>query len=98
MTPTIGRIVHYRISEADLLTIQRYRDAGAFINPYSIGEIVPMLIVKVWSDTTVNGKAILDGQADLWVSSRTMGEQPNQWCWPERVGVAATTTSERALD
>lgn len=46
------------------------------------GDVVPMVIVRVWSETTVNGQALLDGNDVLWVTSATEGTGPHTWAWP----------------
>lgn len=49
------------------------------------GDVFPMMIVRVWSDTCVNGQAFLDGNDAFWVLSATSGDGPHQWNWPPRV-------------
>lgn len=49
------------------------------------GDVVAMLIVRVWSDVTVNGQAFLDGNDVLWVGSSTEGTEPRNWKWPEKI-------------
>ena len=49
------------------------------------GDVVPLIIVKVWSATTVNGQAFLDSNDVLWVTSATEGIGPHTWCWPPKV-------------
>lgn len=49
------------------------------------GDVVPMIIVRVWSPTTVNGQAFMDGNDVLWVTSATLGDNPHEWQWPPRV-------------
>ena len=46
------------------------------------GKIVPMIITTIWSDTCVNGQAILDGTDTLWVTSANLGDGPGTWHWP----------------
>jgi len=51
------------------------------------GDVVPMLIVRVWSGGLVNGQAFLDGNDVLWVMSRGEGATPGvpgTWAWPPR--------------
>lgn len=84
--PTVGRIVHYRLSEQDAQQItDRRRDAGVFGNPVPAGDTYPMVIVRVWSTTLVNGQVLLDGPDTLWVTSVTLGDGPRTWSWPPRV-------------
>ena len=48
------------------------------------GDLVPMVVVRVWSPTTVNGQAFMDGNDVLWVTSATEGHGPHTWQWPPR--------------
>ncbi len=95
MIPTIGRIVHYRLSENDALRINKNWQSGVGGNASSGGDIVPLIIVRVWPDEFgagipgINGQAILDGHDTLWVTSAHEGTEPGQWSWPPRVGGAA---------
>lgn len=99
MIPTIGRIVHYRLSSQDVGQITRRRvkrasdiawpeGAQAHVgNEVYEGDFYPMMIVRVFGSTeesAVNGQVFLDGSDILWVTSRTAGDQPGQFCWPER--------------
>lgn len=54
-------------------------------NPVRAGQIVPMIITAVWSESCVNGKVILDGSDSYWVTSVLQGDQEFNWNWPERV-------------
>jgi len=94
--PTIGRIVVYTLSEHDADCINRRRvarphepawPAGAqahFGNSVVVGEAYPMVIVKVWNATMVNGQVLLDGNDVLWVTSVHEGAGPCSWAWPKR--------------
>ena len=61
---------------------------------------LPLVITRVWSNTTVNGIVLTDGTNDrgqipnrpdfngepaLWMTSIVEGTAPNNWKWPERV-------------
>lgn len=102
MNPTIGRIVHYRLTEDQAKAHNARRDdarrnfPNAHIgNSLYAGEIVPLLIVRVWaneypdndprSKDGINGQAILDGNDTLWVTSAKEGDGAGQWSWPPRV-------------
>jgi hypothetical protein len=81
MTPTIGRIVHYRLTEDEALkTGKRREDARQQIeqmhsahagfqahvgNPVATGEMVPMIITQVWPDEFGPGTYGVNGQALL---------------------------------
>lgn len=94
--PSIGRIVHYRLSahDTDVINASR-RQALDFAQKHGLripifnsvyqGDAFPATIVRVWGDTpqaAVNLKVQLDGQDDLWVTSRVCGEQNGMWLWP----------------
>ena len=97
VAPTIGRIVHYRLSAVDVGEINRRRNGdphspswpsgaqahvGNYVNP---GEVVPMIVAKVWGPDCINGQAILDGNDSLWVTSALLGDGERNWSWPPRV-------------
>lgn len=104
MIPSVGRIVHLRLTATcaeqvnkrrqDARTSQVARgNSGVVVhtgNPAREGDIVPMLICKVWSqprvlpaaDCAVNGQAFLDGNDTLWVTSAKQGTLPGQWSDP----------------
>ena len=60
-------------------------------NHASAGEVVPLVVVKVWPNEYgenipgVNGQALLDGNDALWVTSAKEGTEPGTWAWPPRV-------------
>lgn len=102
MKPTVGRIVQYRLRSDQAFMINKrrndfaqfrrsegYQDTGSmahFGNPATEGEVVPLLIVKVFTPGgAVNGQAFLDGNDTLWVTSVSEGIGPGTWSWPERV-------------
>ena len=75
-TPTIGRIVHYRLSANDVLSINSSRSSGSAVeeisgaqmrhgNPVSEGDTVPLAIVRVWPDEYGPGIPGVNGQALL---------------------------------
>lgn len=98
--PTIGRIVHYQLSEQDVEAITQCRDdarthppehggnqmhVGNYVRP---GDTYPMIITRVWGDSpdaAVNGQVALDGNDVLWVTSVQVGEGPRHFKWPTRV-------------
>lgn len=99
--PSIGRIVHYTLSEQDATaTNKRRNDAQAHLgqhisasdgsqihvgNSVNAGDVYPMVITRVWSGTLVNGQVLLDGNDLLWVTSVSEGEGERSWAWPPRV-------------
>lgn len=88
LRPTIGRIVHYRLSQYDCQRIEFNRSKyGLLGNPVAAGDVVPVLVTKVWSSDLINGKAQIDGEGSFWVTSaaRGVGDEPGTWFWPPRV-------------
>ncbi len=89
MIPTIGRIVHYTLSEQDAAAINARRDAAgpSSANPVYEGDVYPMMIVRVWGnspDSAVQGQVFIDGNFTFWATSVTGGEGPRHYAWPER--------------
>jgi hypothetical protein len=84
-TPSVGRIVHYTLSKGDVATVDNQiprRDR----NPVAEGQVYPAQIVAVWSaEGCVNLVVQLDGLAQYWATSRSLGDQPGTWSWPPRV-------------
>ncbi|MFJ8349000.1 hypothetical protein ACIQ9J_22090 [Streptomyces sp. NPDC094153] len=98
--PSVGRIVHYRLSEQDADAINRRRVdfqqsgvahqrtgvVGHVGNHAEAGETFPAVIVRVWEEptVTVNLRVLLDGNDTLWATSRAEGSEPGAWAWPPR--------------
>lgn len=84
--PSLGRIVHYRLSSDDVMRIESNRQDGKGSgNSVRAGETVPMMITVVWSETCVNGQLFLDGNDSHWVTSASYGAADRQWQWPPQV-------------
>jgi hypothetical protein len=75
MKATIGRIVIYKTSESDKEVMRA--------NHSNVQDFLPAMIVKAWSDTCVNLKVFLDGIGEIWKTSVPLGDQENNWNWPE---------------
>jgi hypothetical protein len=96
-TPTIGRVVHYTLTEDDAKKVngrrcadkpggRHWHGAQSHVgNPAKAGDVVAMFVTAVWSATCVNGQAMLDGNDSLWLTSRTLGDGQGEWKWPPRV-------------
>lgn len=92
-TPSVGRIVHYKLRGRDVMAIRDARLLG--LSPgaeHQEGQVLPAIIVKVTeapSGTNAgacNLKVMVDaGIPDLWVQSVTRGDSNGQWNWPPRV-------------
>lgn len=54
------------------------------------GDVLPLLICRVWPDEYgagvdgVNGQVFLDGNDQLWVTSAKEGTEAGSWAWPPR--------------
>lgn len=98
-TPSIGRIVHYRLSADDAADINRRRSdfqrgpgyadrtgyTGHVGNEALEGALAPAVIVRAFDDTdTVNLQVLLDGNDTFWATSRREGNDVGQWTWPVR--------------
>lgn len=82
-----GRIVHYRLNLSDCEKIKFNRDKHGLIgNVPNPGDVVPVMVVKVWSADLINGKAMLDGEDNLWITSagKAVGDETGTWFWPQR--------------
>lgn len=103
MQLTVSRIVHYTLTQQDADAInKRRRDASDsrrslvgdgvlihFGNSVSEGDVLPLLVVKVWENGLINGQVFLDGNDTLWVTSIHEGSEDEgylgHWSWPTRV-------------
>jgi hypothetical protein len=85
--PIVGSIVRYRLREDDgaRISAARLDDQSRKGNVAHGGDIVPLIVVRVWPGGHVNGQAILDGNDSLWVTSAGEGTEPGQWAWPALV-------------
>lgn len=74
--PTVGRIVNYYPSKND--------------PNHNSAEVLPAIIVRVWSNEVVNLKVINDGEVDFWKTSvallpeDTFNPNGSMWSWPVR--------------
>lgn len=80
-TPSIGRIVHYSLTEAQAA----FADAQAGRkNTLEAGKLCPAIVTDVHNDNYVDLRVIIRGQ-DTFVTSAMKGSKPGMWRWPERV-------------
>ena len=88
MKPSLGRIVHYKLSHEDVNSIRYRRESGLQLpgNHVHEGDVFPAVIVNVWSDDSVNLQVFLDGPDTFWATSRKEADdKPGYWIWPPRV-------------
>lgn len=83
MKASVGRIVHYTLTEQNARDINKRRadaqvsdisrdESGAQVhvgNNVRPGDVFPLVITRVWDDNSVNGQVLLDGNDTLWVTS-----------------------------
>ena len=82
-------IVNYRLSaeNAALINKRRSESTAAPVmggqlhdgNEAREGQILPMVITAIWSDTLVNGQVFLDGNDSFWATSVAQGNEPGNW-------------------
>jgi hypothetical protein len=95
MIPSVGRIVHIRLSAECARSInERRHDAyhSGIVstsqgNDARENDIYPLLITKIWSgepkeSTAVNGQIFLDGNDSFWATSVQQGDGPGKWFEP----------------
>ncbi len=77
--PTVGRIVHYVLTESD---IARIPWGGGNATP---GQITPAIVVSDVGNGALNLHAFPEAQTSVWVYARGEGSEPGQWSWPPRI-------------
>lgn len=88
--PTLARMVHYTLNEADAESINTRRISDEFPgmnsgNRVEAGQDCAAVVVRVWSDSLVNLQVLLDGTDSYWATSRSEGDGQGHWHWPPRV-------------
>lgn len=90
--PSVGRIVHYKLAQHDVVAIDRQHpmiDANGqrtTRNPVSTGDVYPAMVVHVFAAAEcANLQVFLDGDCSHWATSAPEGDEPGQWSWPPRV-------------
>src|SRR5216110_3234321 len=79
-----GRIVYFVVDAATAEAIAQQRFGVVYGNDVDAGDIVPALIVKVWSGVCVNLKLLLDGPDTYWATSVEYSADPatpRSWHW-----------------
>ena len=81
-----GDIVLYKLSALDVEHIHEQHSKLDFTaNGVYEGEVLPLVVVKVWPHEFgpdvpgVNGQVLLDGPDSLWVTSVGPGGSPGKW-------------------
>jgi hypothetical protein len=90
--PTIGQIVHYKLTEQDVQAIdEKYPMIDAdgrrsSRNRVNVGDVFPAMVVRVFdADHGINLQVSLDGDMSYWATSRQEGDGHGFWFWPPRV-------------
>ena len=96
---SVGRIVHYKLSFLDAAVVNRRRTyaetsglkkaaLGVMLhhgNQVASGEVLPMIVTRVWPGDNVNGQVFLDGNDTFFVLTVAPGDGEGQWSWPPKV-------------
>ena len=77
--PTIGRILHYVLTESD---IARIPWGGGNAEP---GQVVPAIVVSDVGNGALSLHAFPEAQTSVWVYARGEGSERGQWSWPPRI-------------
>jgi len=86
---TIGRIVHYKLSDTDVAIIRDRRiSTRTSGNSVAAGDVFPAIVIRRWGDTlesSIQLQVFLDGNDTFWATSVSEGDGERQWSWPPRV-------------
>lgn len=74
---TYGQSIAERIKE-DKWPIRAQAHIG---NPVEEKQVYPMIIIRVWSESLVNGQVFLDGTDSYWVTSANRGGEGVTRTW-----------------
>ena len=77
-----GMIVMYKLSVSDIEDIKHRRRSLEMTMPRA-GDLVPMIVVRVWPDNIINGQAMLDAPMGLHETSVSPGDGLGEWGWLE---------------
>jgi hypothetical protein len=99
MDITIGRIVHYRLTEEDAQLIRTLRASAnqlalpAEMQEFDVraGEVYPAIAVKVYGPHQASLQVFIDAPFPLWAKGRSEGEGVGEYLWPEYVGSSQST-------
>ena len=96
MKPTIGRIVNYKLTEADKKNLEAARGFTGRYN--NTADTLPAIIVAVWSDTTINAQVFVDGHTStMWKTSINQGDEIGQWNWPYIQNDIKTASTDKEI-
>lgn len=68
----VGKMVLYKVPA-------HCQDLRLHSNGVKEGDVLPAIVVRQWSTTTVNLRVFCDNREDAWITSATMGDKPGQW-------------------
>lgn len=75
LTPELGDLVFYRP-----LSLEKGEDPAILNNQ---PEVLPAVVVAVWTPDCINLKVFTDGPTDVWKTSVLKGDSPGTWQWGE---------------
>lgn len=103
---TIGRIVHYRLTQQDIHQIQQMKaqfrkvDGLDYLTQGSSdirqGEVFPAIVVNAFGRDQANLQVFVDGPVPLWVTSKNSGDSEGQWQWPQYSEAGMQGSSQKA--
>lgn len=88
--PSIGRILHYSLSELDVARIRAAVGFNVnFCEPHRTGDILPLIVTDVVGKSDdghvlVSGQVLLNGTFSHYARSVREGKAPGTWQWPSR--------------
>lgn len=75
--PTRGRIVLYCLAQHDVDAIMKQMSqSGGHFNSPNPGDVLPGIVVNVFSEDCINIQVLLDGTGMYWATSRSVSEEP----------------------
>jgi hypothetical protein len=75
LIPELGDLVFYRPLPAEK------GEAPAILSNQP--DVLPAVVVAVWTPDCVNLKVFTDGPTDVWKTSILQGDHPGMWQWGE---------------
>lgn len=80
----VGEIVLYKVTASDAKNYaEQISKAGFYANTHDEGQVVPLVVSKIWSPNYINGQCLMDGPGTLWVTSVQLGDQPGQFSFAD---------------
>lgn len=76
----LGEIVLLKLGKSHSVQYgQQVIGLGMTANSHEEGQVVPMVVTKIWSPNYVNGQALMDGPIPMWITSAKLGEGTHEF-------------------